>query len=64
MKTVLKTPLETYLQENLLNEVAAINLLQGDGVISDNCIMTEDVAIADCQLAIECLQLTTAVKFL
>lgn len=36
-----------------LTEVQGMNLLQANGIISDNCVQVADVAEANCQRAIE-----------
>ena len=39
-----------------MTAVQAMNLLQNNGVVSDNCITHEDIADVDCPKAIEFLQ--------
>lgn len=48
--------LTDYIAATGINEIDAMNLLQGDGVISDNCIWVSDVANADCEKAVEYLK--------
>jgi hypothetical protein len=43
----MKNPLEKFISENSLNEVQMMNHLQAAGIVSDNCILADSVAIPD-----------------
>jgi hypothetical protein len=47
--------LETFLDNRNLNQISAMNLLQDQGVISDNCINASDVCDSDCDKAVDFL---------
>lgn len=47
---------EEFLLKFKVNEVAAMNMLQDRGVISDLCVTAHDVADVDCHTAIEAVQ--------
>jgi hypothetical protein len=48
--------LEKYITESKLNEVATMNELQDNAIISDNCVMASCVSETDCQKAITWLE--------
>lgn len=50
--------LQNYIILHNLSELHTMNLLQDQGIISDNCIRAEDVADSDCPNAIAFLQST------
>lgn len=45
--------LETFLREQRMDEITAMNDLQNHAVISDNCVMACDVANRDCETAVK-----------
>lgn len=48
--------LETFLREQRMDEITAMNDLQNHAVISDNCVMACDVANRDCETAVKFLK--------
>jgi hypothetical protein len=46
--------LESYLIENKIDEIQAMNALQNRAIISDNCVLAADVI--DCDIAIDWLK--------
>ncbi len=51
--------LETFLLESGRDEIEALNLLQDQSIISDNCISASDVANVDSLRAVKFLLLET-----
>ena len=49
--------LENYLAAELMEPTEAMNLLQEHGVIADECVLAKDVAKADCQRAVQFLEM-------
>jgi len=47
--------LERFIQAAESDECEAMNWLQSNGVISDNCVTAKDVCESDCRKAIEAL---------
>ena len=48
--------LARFILDNHLDETKAMNFLQGEGLISDLCVWSKDVAEVDCPRAIEALK--------
>jgi hypothetical protein len=48
--------LEFYCKLNQLSEIAVVNRLQNNGIISDNAVLAKDVSDADCAKACEWLR--------
>ena len=48
--------LTEYLRANSLSETDAMNQLQDEGIVSDNCVTAEDVAAKDCPAAVGFLE--------
>ena len=44
IKLNMKNKLEIFIEKNELNEINTLNLLQNNGIISDNCVTASDVS--------------------
>ena len=53
--------LENYLAAELMEPTEAMNLLQEHGVIADECVLAKDVAKADCQRAVQFLEMIASI---
>lgn len=51
------------ISELSMSELDAMNMLQGNGIISDVCVNAADVAIADVPNAIKYLRLSLGILF-
>lgn len=54
--------LEAHINKSGLDETKTMNLLQSNGIISDNCISSKDVSDADCEKAVQHLKKINAVE--
>lgn len=52
----MKNSLQKWLEFMEENEIEAMNRLQDNGIISDNCVLAKDVAECDCKAAIAFLE--------